>query len=336
MAIPIVSLACWFPSQVAEAVASSCASASCYRHSEDIGVVTIVIFELAFRDVEWQIFFADLVIAADNRPLEDRPEAFNGLSVHRTDNVLLGAVHDRLVRIFAKALVGNLFVRCEQADLGRNRFAHEFLQIDRRQSAEHAGNDAALALDRADDGGLKVLPMFAAGALLGPVLIDAFAADESFVHLDDAHQLAKFLVLQRRTDAVADIPSRLVGAEPHVALYLHGADALLSAKHQVDDLEPVPQIDLGILENRPDKVREAISATLTAIRAFPLKFHGLKRINVRRAAARAMDALRPAVCDQVVVASLLVREKLVELGRRQLVRFLSHVRLSNLEERLAC
>ena len=91
-------------SQEPEAVASSCASASCYRHSKDIGVVAIVIFELAFRDVERQIFFADFVIAANNRPLEDRPETFNRLRMHSADNVLLGTVHDGLVRIFPKPL----------------------------------------------------------------------------------------------------------------------------------------------------------------------------------------------------------------------------------------
>jgi hypothetical protein len=57
-------------------VASSCASASCYRHPEDITVVAIIVFESALSDVERQIFFADLVITADNRPLEDRPKTF--------------------------------------------------------------------------------------------------------------------------------------------------------------------------------------------------------------------------------------------------------------------
>src|SRR5690348_252180 len=114
-ATPIGFLVFWRMSQGPEAVASSCASASCYRNPKDIGVVAVVIFELTFCDVKRQIFFADLVIAADNRPLEDRPEAFNRLRVHSADKVLLGAVHDELMRIFAKALVGNLFVSRQQA-----------------------------------------------------------------------------------------------------------------------------------------------------------------------------------------------------------------------------
>jgi hypothetical protein len=43
------------------------------RRSENVVAEAVVIFELTFRDVEWQVFAANFVIAADNRPLEDRP-----------------------------------------------------------------------------------------------------------------------------------------------------------------------------------------------------------------------------------------------------------------------
>jgi hypothetical protein len=322
MKTPIVLFVFWDRPRVPEAVASSCASASCYRHSENVWVVAVVIFELTFRDVERQIFGADLVIAADNRPLEDRPEAFNRLSVDRADNVFVGAVHDGLMRIFAKALISNVFVGREQANFSRNGFAHETLHIDRRQRAKDASNDIAVTLDGADDGALESGLALAALALVHVFL---FATNESFVHLDNSHQLAKFLVLQSSADAVADVPSRLVASETHMALHLHGADALFGTHHQVDDLKPVPQIDLRILKNGADKVREAISTALTAVRAFPLKFHRFERIDVRRATARAVDALRPAICDQVVVTSFLVREKLVETGRRKLLSLLGHL-----------
>src|SRR5665213_213703 len=325
-AIPIAFLVFWDRSPVSEAIASSCASASSYRHSEDIGVVAVVVFELTFRDVERQVFLTDLVIRADNRPLEDRPKAFNCLRMHRTDNILLGAVFHELVRIFAKALVGDLFVTREQANFGRYRLTNEALHVDCRQSAKHASNDATFALDCADDRRLKqASPVLATLSAFDPVFVIALATDESFIDLDNSHQLAKFFVLQRRADAMADVPCSFVRAEAHMPLYLHGANALLCAEHQVDNLEPVAQIDLGILENGADKVREAVSAALTAIRALPLKFHGLERISLHRAAARAMDALRPAVCDQVVVASLLIGKQLVEAVRRQGVWSFGHL-----------
>ena len=66
-----VVLVFWRFPQVPEVVASFCASASCYRSSKDIAIVAVVVFELTFRDVERQIFFADFVERANNRPFED-------------------------------------------------------------------------------------------------------------------------------------------------------------------------------------------------------------------------------------------------------------------------
>ena len=57
-------------------------SASSNRRSENVVIEAIVIFELAFRDIERQIFAADFVITANNRPFEDRPEAFNRVGVN--------------------------------------------------------------------------------------------------------------------------------------------------------------------------------------------------------------------------------------------------------------
>ena len=69
-------------------------SASLNRRSENVVVEAVVISELKFRDVQRQIFGADLVIAADDAALEDRPEAFNRVGVDRADNVLPRAVID--------------------------------------------------------------------------------------------------------------------------------------------------------------------------------------------------------------------------------------------------
>src|SRR6185312_2059834 len=229
-------------------------------------------------------------------PLEDRPEAFDGLGVDRTDNVLFGAVHDCAVPVLAKATISDLFVGREQTDLSRNRFAHEFLQIRSREAIENARDDIALALDRADDDRLDGLAN--ATASLALVTVALFATDEGFVHLDNPHQFAEFLVLQGRADAMTDVPSGFVRAEAHVALNLEGADALLRAEHQVDDLEPVAEVNLRVLKDRADEMREAIGITLATLRALPAEFHRLKRVNLLRAAARARNALRPTVLDQ--------------------------------------
>ena len=62
--------------------------ASLDRRSEDIGVLPVVVTELKYRDIERQIFLADLVEASHDAALHERPEAFDGLSMDRADNIL--------------------------------------------------------------------------------------------------------------------------------------------------------------------------------------------------------------------------------------------------------
>jgi hypothetical protein len=71
----------WHRSSPAETDANDHASAACYRRSEDILVVTVVIPEFKICDVQRHVFFADLMECTDNATFENRPEAFDGLSV---------------------------------------------------------------------------------------------------------------------------------------------------------------------------------------------------------------------------------------------------------------
>jgi hypothetical protein len=87
MAAPIASIPVrWRLSSLAETVASVGVSAGCYRCSKDIGVMAVVITEFELGNVQRKILLADLVKRADNAALHQRPEALNGLSVHRADD----------------------------------------------------------------------------------------------------------------------------------------------------------------------------------------------------------------------------------------------------------
>ena len=55
------------------------------RRAENIVVMAIIVPELELRNIEREIFAADLVIATDDAALEDAPETFNRVGVHRTD-----------------------------------------------------------------------------------------------------------------------------------------------------------------------------------------------------------------------------------------------------------
>lgn len=57
------------------------ASETCYSEPENVRVVPVVVPELRFRDVQRQVLGRDLVIAADDAALEQRPEAFNRVRV---------------------------------------------------------------------------------------------------------------------------------------------------------------------------------------------------------------------------------------------------------------
>jgi len=84
------------------------ASASFNRRSKNIVVEPIVISELKLRDVQRQIFAADLVIAAHDPAFEDAPEAFDGLGVNCTDNVLAFVVIDALMREIGEPVVAGV------------------------------------------------------------------------------------------------------------------------------------------------------------------------------------------------------------------------------------
>jgi hypothetical protein len=73
-------------------------SASLDRRSEDVRVLPIVIAELELGDIQRHIFPAHFVERADDAALEDRPEAFDGLSVDCADDILASRMVNGRVR----------------------------------------------------------------------------------------------------------------------------------------------------------------------------------------------------------------------------------------------
>jgi hypothetical protein len=325
MAIPIAPVQSrWRRSSLAETGASDLASAACYRFLENIRAHPIVVSELKLRDVERQVFRADLVERAYHAALEDRPETLNRVRVHRADHVFVVSVSDDLVLIaidLPQAVVADPLIGHEQAHFLRNRFGHEFGKFVAGHALENARDHVALAGDGTDNRNLartKAATSHLATSL-AVVLVLGLAAYERLVNLYDA---AKLLLRrdQRRTNLVAHGMGRLVAAEAHHALNLKGTHSLLARQHEVGDAKPVAERLLGVLENRSGEAREPI-AVLRALAALPVKrlvAGGV--VEVRIAAARAMNAKRPAAGDQIAKASLIVanRETILELGRRHL------------------
>src|ERR1700674_488238 len=96
--IPIAPLVFWRMSQEPEAVASLCASASCYRDSEDIGIVPVVIPELDLRNVQRQVLGADLMERANHAALKDAPKSLNRVRMDCADDIFASGVVEHGVR----------------------------------------------------------------------------------------------------------------------------------------------------------------------------------------------------------------------------------------------
>src|SRR5450759_172275 len=142
--------------------------------------------------------------------------------------------------------------------------------------------------------------------------------DGDNINLDDATKFSNVLH-KSGSDLVAHEPCGFIRTEAHVAADLQSAHSLLTGEHQVDDLEPVAEIDFGVLENGPRYVREAIRCVRGALVALPVEGVGFQLAGVRSPTAWAMHALRPSFSDQIGTAGFLIRERLIELCRRQLV-----------------
>ncbi len=293
-----------------------------HSRPKNIRVQPIVIPELELRDVKWQILGADFVERADNAALEDAPKAFNRLGMNRTDNVLARSmVNGFVLELFVLVLVADPFVGAEQTHSVRDRLADELFERGSLHVLNDARHDIALAADGTDNHELARADPTSPVPV--PTLVFVFVlrktADESFVHFDNAHQLAEMLVPQSGADAMAHIPSGAVGAEAHCAVDLESGNALLARKHEMDDPEPLAQRLVGVLEDRADQMRKAVRGAVSTLHALPLPSHRCELVDVIAATTGATDAKRPAVADEIGAASVLVGKSPLPLGEGHLM-----------------
>ena len=303
--------------QSKSAMLKASALASFNRRSENIVVDAIVIFELTFRDVEREIFAADLVIAANDAALELRPETLNRIRVNCADNVTLSGVVDALVWVVGQAAVDAAFVGRQQADFVGNAFTHESFGISLVHRLQDTGDDVALAAYRTDDRCLGGRRMFATTSALIPMLVLVLAANESFVDFDDTAEF-RFWLNQGGADFVAHAPRGFIRAEAHKAHDLERGHSLFARQHEVSDLEPVAERLVRVLEDRTRDMGESVGGLRRTSVAVPMPAI-LEFSDLCRATAGAMDAIGPAAGDQVVPAGFLIGESRLELGVGHLV-----------------
>jgi hypothetical protein len=295
-------------------------SASLNRRAEDVRVLTVIITELELGHIQRHIFPAHFVKCANNTALENRPEAFDGLSVNCTDNILPFGVVNNAMRIFTiEPLVANPLIGQSKLTLWETASRTNAVRI----SGDHARNHIALAADRADDWGFAGTDATSSAALaaLIPVPVLGQAADERFIDFDDTAELINVLH-EGGSDLVAHEPSGFIGTEPHVAIKLQSAHAFLANEHQVDDAIPIAKRLIGIFKDRSGDVGKAVGNTISTLHALPLKSHGFKLIDVFASATRATYGIGPATCDKICATRGLIWKQFVELCGCELVNWL--------------
>ena len=296
-------------------------SASLNRRAKNVVIEAVVIAELEFRDVQRHILAADLVERADDAALEDAPKTFNRLGMHCANNILVLGVVNRFMREFhAEMLVANPLIGAEQANLLRDGFVNESLQSCLLHVFNDAGDDVAFAADSASDDCFAGSGRTRLSIALNPMPVICLAADECFVHLNDAAQLG-FRFDQSGADFVAHGMRGFVRTETHVTLNLERANSLFAGEHQVHHLEPLAKRLVGVFKDGASDMREAIASTLDRLTlvALPFKVHGLDGENINIAATRASDPIWPTALHQIFAASLLIGEHGLKLAFGKLV-----------------
>jgi hypothetical protein len=287
--------------------------------SKYIGVLSVVISELEFRDVQMQIFLADLVVGPHNAALQDRPKALDCVRVDRADDMLANAVvNDAMRETIVQPIVARPSIGAEQANAGGNGLSDKPLKDRAAGVCNDARDDVALSPNCADYGSLAGIAAPSHADFLVPMPVSVVAADIGFVHFNDPAQLLNVLN-EGGPDLVAHKPSGLVRAETHIAVDLEGAHSLLADQHQVRDSEPILEGLIRVLKDCAGQVREAIAGVRGASVALPMPRIALQLGGSNCAAARATDAFWPAARDQVSNAIVLGLKERIELLGGQLV-----------------
>jgi hypothetical protein len=187
------------------------------------------------------------VIAADNPALQERPKVFRYCSYERFREHIRPTYDRRsgTVKMLQIAIAAPL-IRLNQADFIRNRRFNERTEgVGTRIFDCCLANDIALASMAPMTVILPVLgappPLYLARTLL--------AAEKGLINLDFVRQW-KGIPAHRGADSMAHKPCGFVADRSKHPMDLQGAHSFLGMEHQEDDLEPIAQLDVRVLEYR--------------------------------------------------------------------------------------
>ena len=246
------------------------------------------------------MFHADLVVGADDGALEEAPHAFDAVGVHVADDPFLCRMVDGLMaRVMVREpQVTAQLVGVEGFGLVFGDGLHEGMKGFFLDVGDVTEFDVAATLQGASD--VDTLRTLREAHGLVPVpAMPLVRRQHRLVQFDDAKEGRSAVGgLHGFPDAVAEIPCRLVrGADG--ALHLIRAHGLLAFDHEVGGSEPLPERELGVVEECPrgDGETETAGVAIVLVAAADRR-DGLAR------ALGASDAIGPAELFEVVPANL--------------------------------
>ena len=217
---------------------------------EHVGVLPFVVFPACFRDEERHVRLAVVVVTAVPGPFNERPEAFDGVGVDITHGVCLRMVDNFMGHQAVNGVVAPVLV-CDQE---RGRQGDMLLQeLDDPFSAQvcsDLGHHAPAPLNDPNDRRfLRATSRRVRGVVVLRVGASGLAAHIGFVGFDDSLE-DRVLVGHRGPDTMLHVErGRMRGLD--VPCELVAGQALLGVQHQIDCQEPLPQVYLRFLEDRP-------------------------------------------------------------------------------------
>lgn len=252
---------------------------------------------------------------SDDAPFEQRESGFDAVRGHIAVNVDLRAMVDRLVLLYADtrfrhcSWIGAPFVGHNQVYV----FSDVLFDVLRQRSRLHIlsleETEFAPALFDPDNRNLITLAVGDAPRTATMTLLAT--ADKGFVHLQRPIHHRLLRRRHRRTDAMAEIPRRLV-ADSESSLDLVGTHPLAGLAEQIDRREPLDERQVGIVKDRVGCDGKLI-ITVFAVEEFAAIN---KPCRVGRMAARALRAVRPAKPLQKLSAGVVARECVAKFNDR--------------------
>jgi hypothetical protein len=271
-----------------------------------IGHLAIIEAERLLVDIAEQVERLDTDISAMQLSLNQAPEILHAVSVNVAIGVFDGVINDLMFEALVQSVVGQQFI-------GKDRSARLNVLADMTlkfgfATILYVHHTYVSATFKHPEHYLFILATGAAddARTLALVHVSCFAADESFVDLDFARQLATILALLRESDPVKHEPRGFLG---HVQrpCDLAGANAVLAIENEPHRRQPLVQTERRVFKDRSNLDGELPFRMSCA--ALPAQLI-LKETDFIGTAGRTHNAVLPLrpTSDKVVQAVLLIRE----------------------------